>query len=450
MKIEMVPIEAIREYGRNPRINDAAVGPVAESIRAFGFKVPVIIDRDNVLVAGHTRVKAARQLAMTEVPAIRADDLTPEQIQAFRIAENKLHELSAWDLELLPGELAELQALDVDLSLLGFSKDELSALFDPGVKLGLCDPDAVPEPPDEAVTQRGDVWRLGNHRLACGDSAVALDVDRLLDGQPVHLACCDPPYGVALEPRSSTAIAAGKSSYPDLSTRMHHQGFDVARGVTDPAKARRKMRPKDRPLINDHLSDAEFDQRLRGWFRQIGRVLLPGRAFYLWAGWTNLKNYPAALEEADLFWHQLLIWVKNAPVLCRKDYMLGYEVCFYGWRSGAAHEWFGPNNARDVWEVAKVPQQQMEHLTQKPTELIVRSIQNSSRVGESVLDLFGGSGTTLIAAEQTGRRAFLMELDPLYCDVICDRFQRFSGKAAILERTGESPIPMKPREETMR
>jgi len=450
MNIELRPLVEIKPYEKNPRINDQAVDAVVESIRRFGFRQPIVIDGDGVIVVGHTRWKAAQKLGLDKVPVHVATDLTPEQIRAYRIADNKTNELADWDLPLLSIELAELQAMDVDLALLGFDQDELAKLLNPEGKAGLCDPDDVPLPPDKAVTQPGDLWILGEHRLLCGDSGLALDVDRLLDGATIDLACCDPPYGVAVEPRSSTAIAAGKSSYPDLSTRMHHQGFDVARGVTDPAKARRKMRPKDRPLINDHLSDAEFDQRLRGWFQQIGRVLLPGRAFYLWAGWTNLKNYPAALEEADLFWHQLLIWVKNAPVLCRKDYMLGYEVCFYGWRSGAAHEWFGPNNARDVWEVAKVPQQQMEHLTQKPTELIIRSIQNSSRVGENVLDLFGGSGSTLIAAEQTGRRAFLMELDPLYCDVICDRFQRFSGKAAILERTGESPIPMKPREETMR
>jgi len=429
MKIEMVPIEAIKEYERNPRVNDAAVSPVAESIRAFGFKVPVIIDAQNVLVAGHTRVKAARQLAMTEVPAIRADDLTPEQIQAFRIAENKLHELSAWDLELLPGELAELQALDVDLSLLGFSKDELSALFDAGVKPGLTDSDEIPAPPDEAITQPGDLWILGEHRLLCGDSGLALDVDRLLDGAPVHLACCDPPYGVMVEPRSANAIAAGNSSFPHAASRTNHQAFDVARqGRKKPTSS--KLRPKDRPLVNDHLSDAEFDRRLHDWFKQIGRVLMPGRAFYLWAGWTNLRNYPAALTNANLFWHQLLVWVKNAPVLCRKDYMLGYEVCFYGWKSGAAHQWFGPNNARDVWEVAKVPQQKMVHLTEKPVELAIRAIQYSSRVGENVLDLFGGSGSTLIAAEQTGRRAFLMELDPLYVDVVVARWEKFTGRKA--------------------
>jgi len=441
MQIEMLAIDAIREYERNPRvITEETVAAVARSIESFGFKVPAVVDAEGTLIAGHVRLRAARKLGLTTVPVIRATDLTPAQVKAFRVAENQLCTLSRFDYDLLPIELDELQALDVDLSLLGFDADELARLMDPGTKAGLCDPDDIPAPPDEATTQRGDLYILGDHRLLCGDSANPADVDRLLDGAPIHLACCDPPYGVKVEPRSANAIAAGNSSFPEAAARTNHQAFDVARqGRKKPTSA--KLRPKDRPLVNDHLSDAEFDQRLRSWFQQIGRVLLPGRAFYLWAGWTNLGNYPAALASAELFWHQLLVWVKNAPVLCRKDYMLGYEVCFYGWRSGAAHEWFGPNNARDVWEVAKVPQQQMEHLTQKPTELSGRAIRNSSRPGEHVLDLFAGSGSTLIAAEQTGRRAYLMEIDGLYCDVIVARWEKFTGRKA--ERvTGRSNAPV--------
>ena len=354
-------------------------------------------------------------------------------MKAFRLADNQTGALATWDLELLPAELLGLQSADFDLSLLGFSEDELAKLLDPGITEGQCDPDDIPAPPDEAITQLGDLWILGEHRLLCGDAANPEHINRLLDGHSVHLAHCDPPYGVAVEARSNNAISAGTSSYWQPKG-AHHQKFDLARHPEKSKPTTKKLRPKDRPLVNDHLSQAEFDQCLRAWFQQIGRVLLPGRAFYLWAGWTNLRNYPAALDSADLFWHQLLIWVKNAPVLCRKDYMLGFEACFYGWREGAAHQWFGPNNARDVWEVAKVPQQQMLHLTQKPVELAVRAIQYSSRAGENVLDLFGGSGSTLIAAEQTGRRAFLMELDPLYADVIMQRWEKFTGRKA--ERTG--------------
>jgi ParB-like chromosome segregation protein Spo0J len=198
MQIEMWPIERIKEYDRNPRNNDDAVGPVAESIRQFGFKIPVLVDANGVLIAGHTRIRAARRLGMTEVPVIRADDLTPEQVQALRIADNKLHELSAWDLELLPIELSQLQATDFDLQLLGFSQDELAKLLDPGVKDGLCDPDEVPEPPDEPITQPGDLWILGDHRLLCGDAGNPEHVDRLLAGAKIQLVNTDPPYNVRL------------------------------------------------------------------------------------------------------------------------------------------------------------------------------------------------------------------------------------------------------------
>jgi len=457
LNVELRPLADIRPYTRNPRLNDAAVDAVAESIKQFGWRQPLVVDEASVIVCGDTRYKAAKKLGLTEVPVHVARELSPEQVRAYRLADNATADRSSWNLELLPIELAELQALDVDLSLLGFDADELARLMDPGIKPGLCDPDEIPEPLDEALTKRGDLWLLGQHRLLCGDAGSAEDVDRLLDGAPIHLACCDPPYGVKVEPRSNNAIAAGLSSFGEHGL-MHHQsfdahraekrrsaskyhGFDVATGGQSGRATHKKMRPKDRPLVNDHLSDAEFDQRLRAWFQQIGRVLLPGRAFYLWAGWTNLGNYPAALASAELFWHQLLVWVKNAPVLCRKDYMLGYEVCFYGWRAGAAHKWFGPNNARDVWEVAKVPQQKMIHLTQKPTELAVRAIQNSSHPGEHVLDLFGGSGSTLIAAEQTGRRCFMMELDALYADTIVARWEKFSGgKAERVSARSNAPV----------
>ena len=333
--------------------------------------------------------------------------------------------------------------MDVDLESLGFSADELATLLDRGVHDGLTDPDEIPEPPDEAITQPGDLWLLGDHRLLCGNSSVADDVDRLLDGQPVHLVNTDPPYNVKVEPRSRNAVAAGLTTFagclaPGETERKlgirqrqlgHHQGFDEARfGHRGPTHT--KMRAKDRPLQNDFISDESFDQLLEAWFSNIARVLLPGRSFYIWGGWSNLGNYPPVLKRVGLFWHPQLIWVKNAPVLCRKDYMLAHEWCFYGWREGAGHGFFGPNNVRDVWEVSKVPQQKMVHLTEKPTELALRAIQYSSRAEENVLDLFGGSGSTLIAAEQTGRRAFLMEIDTLYCDVIVERWEKFTGRKA--------------------
>jgi len=460
LNVELRPLAAIKPYEKNPRQNDAAVDAVAESIRRFGFRQPIVVDEAGVIVCGHTRWKAAQKLGLAEVPVHVARDLTPEQIRAYRIADNKTAELAEWNLDLLPIELAELKDAGIDWSLLGFDQDELAKLMDVanGVKEGLTDPDEVPEPPDEAITQRGDLWILRNadgveHRLLCGDSASAADVDVLLAVDPVkaldlpagtevkpkllpvHLVNTDPPYNVRVEPRSNNAIAAGLSSFQAADARRdgklkHHQGFDLARRPEVAKATHTKLRPKDRPLANDFVSDDEFDRLLHAWFGNIARVLLPGRALYCWGGYANCANYPPVLKACGLYFSQAIIWVKEHPVLTRKDFMGNHEWCFYCWREGAAHVYLGPNNATDVWSVKKVNPQSMVHLTEKPVELAVRAMQYSSRAGENILDLFGGSGSTLIGAEQTGRRAFLMELDPLYCDVIVQRWEKFTGRKA--------------------
>jgi len=447
MNIELRPLAEIKPYEQNPRLNDSAVEAVARSIREFGFRQPIVVDADGVIVVGHTRWKAAAKLGLERVPVHVASELTPEQAKAYRIADNKLNEISGWNLELLPGELTELRALDVDLGLLGFDEDELAKLLGGDIKSGLTDPDDIPELPDEAITKSGDLWIMGDHRLLCGDSALALDVDRLLEGATVHLVNTDPPYNVKVEPRSNNAIAAGLSSFEATahSTRAnrkrnevgarkngltHHQGFDLARGHVKARKTTQKMRPKDRPLANDFLSDKDFEQMLHAWFGNIARVLVPGRGFYLWGGYANVGNYLPVLKACGLYFSQSIIWDKQHPVLTRKDFLGAHEWCFYGWREGAAHVFLGPNNVPDLWHIKKVNPQSMVHLTEKPVELAVRAMQYSSRTGEKVLDLFGGSGSTLIAAEQTGRRAFLMELDALYCDVIVQRWEKFTGKKA--------------------
>jgi DNA modification methylase len=447
MKIEFRKLADIRPYENNPRVNDDAVEAVAASIREFGFRQPIVVDTEGVIIVGHTRYKAALKLGLEKVPVHVAKDLTPEQIRAYRIADNKTAELADWNYDLLPIELSQLGEAGFDLQLLGFGADELAELLDPGVKEGLTDPDDVPAPPDEAITQPGDLWILGDHRLLCGDSSNPEHVDRLLDGNPIHLVNTDPPYNVKVEPRSNNAIAAGLSSFQGTT---HHQGLDLARHPEKAKPTRKKLRAKDRPLVNDFVSDEEFDRLLDAWFGNLARVLLPGRGFYIWGGYANCGNYPPFLRKHSLYFSQAIIWDKEHPVLTRKDFMGAHEWCFYGWKEGAAHRFYGPNNAQDLWHVKKIPPQQLEHLTGKPAELAVRAIQYSSVNGENVLDLFGGSGSTMIGAEQTGRRAFLMELDPPYCDVIVDRYQRFTGKPAVLERTGESPIPIKPREENMR
>jgi DNA modification methylase len=238
----------------------------------------------------------------------------------------------------------------------------------------------------------------------------------------------DPPYNVKVEPRSNNAIAAGLSSFTAAESAhaglLHHQAFDVARQGAKHATTE-KMRPKDRPLVNDFMSPEDFDAMLLAWFGNIARVLVPGRCFYIWGGYANCGNYPPVLKACELYFAQAIIWVKEHPVLTRKDFMGNHEWCFYGWREGAGHEFFGPPNATDVWSVKKVNPASMIHLTEKPVELAVRAIGYSSRPGENVADFFGGSGSTLNGCEKTGRRAYLMELDTLYCDVIRQRWAEF-------------------------
>ncbi|MEX0655312.1 MAG: DNA modification methylase [Phycisphaeraceae bacterium] len=431
MKIEMLNVDAIRPYESNPRDNSAAVDPVADSIREFGFKVPVIVDGDGIIIAGHTRVLAAQKLGMTEVPAIRADDLSPEQVRAFRLADNKLHELSSWDMQLLPIELGSLQEDGFDLGLIGFDEQELAKLISGDVKEGLTDPDDVPAPPDDPVTQPGDLWILGNHRLLCGDSGSVEDLDRLLDGNMIDLVNMDPPYNVKLEPRSNNAICAGNSSFKASGkAQTHHQKLDLARHPGKAKGTHKQMRAKDRPLENDFVTTEAFDELLLAWFGNASRVLKPGGSFYIWGGYANLGNYPGPLKASGFYFSQGIVWDKQHPVLTRKDFMGAFEIAFYGWKEGAGHHFYGPNNATDLWHVKKVNPQSMVHLTEKPVELAVRAMQYSSKPGENVLDLFGGSGSTLIGAEQTGRQAYLMELDPAYTDVIVQRWEQFTGRKA--------------------
>jgi DNA modification methylase len=230
-----------------------------------------------------------------------------------------------------------------------------------------------------------------------------------------------------VEPRSNNAIAAGLSSFQGTS---HHQQLDLARHPEKAQPTASKLRARDRPLANDFLTEEEFNQLLHAWFGNLGRVLLPGRSFFVWGGYANLGNYPPVLKQCGLYFSQGIVWDKQHPVLTRKDFMGCFEIAFYGWREGAAHQFFGPKNALDLWSIKKVTPQNMVHLTEKPVALAERALEYSSRPGEHVLDLFGGSGSTLIAAERLGRRAYLMELDPLYCDIMVSRYEQFTGQKA--------------------
>ncbi|MBL9149401.1 MAG: ParB N-terminal domain-containing protein [Phycisphaerae bacterium] len=427
MNVQMIAISEVKPYEKNPRVNDNAVDAVAASIRDYGFRQPIVVDTNNVVIVGHTRLKAAIKLGLKHVP-VHVADMTAEKAKAYRLADNQLATLATWDQELLPIELAEIRDLGIELASLGFDADDLAKIFAADLKAGLVDPDSVPEPPDEATTKRGDIYVLGEHRLMCGDSASRDDVDTLLAGATIQLVNTDPPYNVRVEPRSNNAIAAGLSSFAPTAT--HHQKFDAARNPSSTQATHRKLRAKDRPLANDFVTDEAFDALLDAWFGNMARVLDPGRGFYVWGGYANLGNYPPYLRKHELYFSQGIVWDKQHPVLTRKDFMGAFEICFYGWKEGAAHVFLGPNNVPDLWHVKKVNPQSMVHLTEKPVELATRAITYSSRPGENVLDLFGGSGSTLIGAEQSGRRAFLMELDKLYCDVIVKRWESFTGRKA--------------------
>jgi len=435
MDVTLWPISKIRPYENNPRVNDQAVDAVAASIKEFGFRQPIVVDEEGVIIVGHTRYKATLKLGLKSVPVHVAKGLSADQVRAYRLADNQTATLSQWNDDVLAKELSELQKTQFDLQLTGFSAETLALLLDNPPATGLTDPDEVPAPPDQPTTQLGDLWLLGHHRLLCGDSGKPEDVDRLLRAEPVHLVHTDAPYNVRVEPRSNNAIAIGNSSFAGI---KNHQSFDLARHHQKLRPTSKKLRPKDRPLANDFVSDEEFDRLLHAWFGNLARVLLPGRAFYCWGGYANCANYPPVLKASGLYFSQAIIWVKEHPVLTRKDFMGNHEWCFYGWREGAAHEFFGPNNATDVWSVKKINPQNMVHLTEKPVELARRAIEHSSRPKENILDLFGGSGSTLIAAEQTGRCSFLMELDALYCDVIVERWEKFTGRKAERVRVRSS------------
>ncbi len=417
-------VSRLREDPHNVRKHDDRnVTAIAASLQEFGQQKPIVALKDGTVIAGSGTLRAAQRLGWDKLAVATFDSRDVARAKAYAIADNRSAELAEWDVPVLNQTLQELQAagLDIDRTL-HFKDDELKDLlvaFEHEHPVDMVE-DEVPQPPANPVTKRGDVWVLGSHRLMCGDAGDAAEVKTLLDGSRIHLVNTDPPYNVNVEPRSNNAIlAAGKA-------RRHHQHFDVARMAKHGRRPRANgvMRPRDRALVNDFIKPEEFERLLRLWFGNLASALESGRAFYIWGGYANCANYPPALKEKGLYFSQAIIWVKEHPVMTRKDFMGNHEWCFYGWREGAAH-YFVPDihNATDVWAVKKINPNRMVHLTEKPVELAARAMTYSSRPGEKVLDLFGGSGSTLVAAEQMNRKALLMEVDPAYCDVIVQRWE---------------------------
>ena len=434
MQIQRVALSSLKLWPQNARKHGPANHEaIKASLTRFGQAEPLVVQASTMqVIGGNGRLAAMREIGWTECDVVVLD-LDDQKAAALGVALNRTGELAEWDEPVLAEILKQLDAAGA-LASVGFTHDELGELLDRVESLQ--DPpdlDVIPEPPEQATTRPGDLWILGEHRLLCGDSASPADLDRLLGGAPVHLVNTDPPYNVKVEPRSNNAIAAGLSSF----TSTHHQKLDVERHPEKAQPTTRQLRAKDRPLANDFVSDEAFAELLGKWFGNLSRVLLPGKSFYVWGGYSNLGNYPPALKAAGLYFSQAIVWNKEHPVLTRKDFMGAFELAYYGWKEGAGHEFFGPNNVTDLWDVKKVNPQSMVHLTEKPVELATRALLYSSRRGEHVLDLFGGSGSTLVACEQAQRRAFLMELDEAYCDVILMRWLKLTGKQPVLEGSGE-------------
>ncbi|QDV25951.1 DNA modification methylase [Aureliella helgolandensis] len=401
MKIEMWTLSKLKPYPGNPRINKHAVEAVATSLREYGFRQPIVVDAEGVVVCGHTRLQAAHKLGLDKVPVHIATDLTQEQVRAYRIADNQTATIADWNMDLLPLELCGLRDDGYDLGLLGFDAEELDRIMGGEVQDGECDPDDVPLPPEEPVTRPGDLWVLGKHRLLCGDSTKPEDLARLMDGQQADLWLTDPPYNVDYTGRTKDALK----------------------------------------VANDSMAGQEFKAFLLGAFTNAFNVSKPGAAFYIWHADSEGYTFRGAVHECGQRVRQCLIWNKNIMVMGRQDYHWQHEPCLYGWKDGASHGWYSDRKQTTVLNFDR-PSRSEQHPTMKPVALFAYLIVNSSARGSKVLDTFAGSGTTLLACEQTGRQAFLMELDPIYCDVIVDRYQRFSGKPAVLQRTGDSPIPM--------
>jgi DNA modification methylase len=396
------PVEKLIPYARNARTHSAEqVAQVAASIAEFGWTNPILAGADGIVIAGHARLLAARKLGMTEVPVIVLDHLTESQRRALVLADNRLALNAGWDEEMLRVEMAALEEDGFNLEVVGFTDEEIADLLrDPEeVHAGNTDDDAVPETPETAITVPGDTWLLGQHRLLCGDSVQMESVEKVLAGGLADMVFCDPPYNV---------------NY----------------GAT----MKDKLRGKARKIANDDLGQ-DFEQFLRD--ACVNILAVTKGAIYVCMSSSELHTLQKAFREAGGHWSTFVIWAKNTFTMGRSDYQRQYEPILYGWKEGTDHFWCGARDQGDVWSIKK-PHVNDLHPTMKPVELVERAVRNSSKDRDTVLDPFGGSGTTLIACEKTGRQARVIELEPKYCDVICRRFMDFSGKAATLEADGRA------------
>jgi DNA modification methylase len=404
-QLEHWPIERLLPYANNARLHsEADLDKIAASISNWGWTVPVLADEDGVLIAGHLRVAVAAKLKLTSIPVVVARGWSEEEKNGYRLADNELAARASWDPDLLRDELRKLEFAGFNLDLIGFEADRLEDILAGLGSSGLTDPDSVPEVPEQPVTRPGDVWQLGDHRVACGDSTSAADVAPVLAGSEPHLMITDPPYGVGYDPswRARRGLGAGKLS----------QG----------------------KVLNDDRAD---------WRETY--ALFPGDVAYIWHGALHGDIVAAGLAACGLQPRAQIVWAKQHFTLSRGDYHWKHETCWYAVREGRTSHWQGDRRQTTVWEIANNnpfgnPQREQSwgHGTQKPVECMRRPIVNNSRPGQAIYDPFLGSGTSLIAAEMTGRICYGVELDPAYIDVVVRRWQGFTGRAAMHQASGQS------------
>lgn len=394
--VQEVSLSLLRPYERNAKIHGPQqIEKLKDSIREFGFLTPCLIDGDLNIIAGHGRVMAAKELGMETVPCVFIEGLTDAQRRAYILADNRLGELGEWDMNLVTDELTALADEDFDISLTGF---DLALDEPPEVN----EDDFDAEPPEEPKAKRGDIYQLGRHRLMCGDSTLIDDVEKLMDGAKADLLLTDPPYNVAL----------GMGGSVDEARKRHRRTDGLV-------------------IMNDKMEDGKFREFLTTVFSNGKAVMKAGAAFYIWHADNEGYNFRGACTDAGLSLRQTLIWAKNSMTLGRQDYQWKHEPCLYGWNEGAAHAWYNDRSQTTILNFDK-PSRSAEHPTMKPVPLFDYQIKNSTKAGDIVLDLFGGSGTTVMACEQNGRVGYLMELDPRYVDVIIDRWETKTGKKAVL------------------
>ena len=397
LKVVRWAVDKLLPYARNARTHtDEQVAQVAASIVEFGWTNPILVGADGIIIAGHARLAAARKLNMTEVPVIVLDHLTPAQRRALVIADNRLALSAGWDEEMLRVELESLAEEGFDLDIVGFTEDEIEELLrEPEeAREGLTDDDAVPEEPERAVTMPGDVWLMGGHRLLCGDATQMGDVEKVLAGGLADIVFTDPPYNVDYEGKTAKKLKIG----------------------------------------NDSLG-GEFYDFLR---EACSNVLAVTKgAVYMCMSSSELHTLFRAFTDAGGHWSTFVIWAKHHFTLGRSDYQRQYEPILYGWRNGTDHFWCGARDQGDIWFI-KRPMANLEHPTMNPVELVERALRNSSKSRDTILDPFGGSGTTLIACEKAGRQARLVEVEPRYCDVAVRRWQEWTGETATLEGDGRT------------